>query len=44
MDLGLFMRCEQCKKELTKEEKRTMLDDKGFTHTYCAICFSHVRK
>ena len=44
MDLGLFMRCEQCKKELTKEEKKTSLDDKGFTHTYCSICFSTVRR
>ncbi len=44
MDLGLFMRCEQCKKELNKEEKRTSIDENGFTHTYCAICYTNVKR
>ncbi|MFH1448644.1 MAG: hypothetical protein ABIG39_07315 [Candidatus Micrarchaeota archaeon] len=38
MDLGIFMRCEKCNKELTKEEKVATIDDVGFTHTFCREC------
>ncbi|MFH1470929.1 MAG: hypothetical protein ABIF01_04225 [Candidatus Micrarchaeota archaeon] len=44
MDLGIFMRCEECQKELEKDEKRTTIDDRGFTHTYCVACFSNLRR
>ncbi|MCX6777283.1 MAG: hypothetical protein NT157_00150 [Candidatus Micrarchaeota archaeon] len=39
MDHGIFMRCEKCRKELTREDKKTRLDEEGVTHTYCPECF-----
>ena len=39
-----FLKCETCKKDLTRPEQKQYLDILGFTHIFCKDCYDKASK